>query len=261
MNILITGASSNIGYYAGINLAKLGHFVYFTVHQERQLSSLKERLKKENLTNVNCFKLDITNEIDCKKILELDLDCLINNAAIGVGGSLLELPISILKKNFQVNVFSTLRLSQIFAADLFLKNKKGKIVFISSLAGIVPISFLGSYCMTKSCIITMATVLKKELRLINKSISIKLIEPGIYNTGFNDLMIEDKLVRKSLYFKDLENITLKQKKLFHLFGKDDLTSVSNKVVTAVLDESNRFVYMVPFFQGMVSKLYYFFRMY
>lgn len=254
MKILITGAASNIGYQTGIKLASLGHIVYLTVHHEYELTTLWEKVKHLKL-NIKCFKLDITSELDRKKILKLDIDCLINNAAIGVGGSLLELPLDYLKTNFEVNVFSNLRLSQIYAANLFLNHKKGKIIFMSSLAGIIPIRFLGSYCMTKSSIITMASVLRKEVKLIKPDIQIKLIEPGIYNTGFNDVMIENKLAFESKYFKDLESITLKQKKLFELLGKNKLDSITEKIVKAVLDDSSRFLYRAPFSQVFLVKLY------
>jgi len=254
MKVLITGAASGIGYETGIRLAKLGCEVILTVHKEEEIEPVLVKVKTLNL-KIICFKLDITKENDRKKILEYDLDCLINNAGIGIGGSLLELPLELIKENFEVNVFSTLRLSQIFAADLFLKKKKGKIIFMSSLAGIMPISFLGSYCMTKASIRTMATVLKRELKLISDDIQVKLIEPGIYNTGFNELMIENKLARESNYFKDLENITLKQKKLFNFLGKDNLDSITRKIVASVFDNTSRFSYQAPFFQVLGIKLY------
>jgi len=253
MKILITGATSNIGLETGIKLLELGHFVYFTTHHEYELKNLSEKLKKYK--NASCFKLDITKEEDRKKILEYDIDCLINNASIGKGGSIIELDIRKIKENFEVNVFGTLRLSQIYAGDLFVKKRKGKIIFISSISGIVPVSFLGSYCMSKACIITMSETLRKELKLITKDIQVKLIEPGIYNTGFNDLMFEDKLSFKSKYFKDLESITLKQKKLFKLLGKDDLESVTTKIVKACLDTSNKFLYKAPFSQAILTKMY------
>ncbi len=256
MKILITGARSNIGFETGLRLAKLNHFVYFTVHHESELKTLEEKLRKKGITkNIKCFKMDITNEEDRKIITNLEIDCLINNAAIGIGGSLLDLPIAKLKENFEVNVFSTIRLTQIYAAHLFATKRPGKIIFMSSIAGLIPISFLGSYSATKASLITLATTLRRELRLITKDIKVKLIEPGIYNTGFNDVMIENKLNLKSTYFKDLENITLKQKKLFRLIGKNNLNSICEKIVEAVLDNSNHLIYRAPFSQVIMTKLY------
>ncbi len=256
MNILITGAGSNIGFETGVKLARLNNLVYVTVHHEYEVETVKEKIKRLKLdNNMKCFKLDITSEKDRKKIRDYDIDCLINNASIGIGGSLLELPIELLKENFEVNVFSSLRLTQIYAAHLFANNKEGKIIFISSIAGIIPISFLGSYCATKASLITIATTLRRELRLLTDNIKVKLIEPGIFNTGFNDIMIENKLERESSYFDDLESISLKQKKLFNLIGHDNLNSITEKIVEAVLDNSNKLLYRAPIFQSIMTKLY------
>lgn len=255
MKVLITGAASNIGFAVGVKLLKLGHFVYFTVHNDYEIDEVLTKLNKQNLANFTCFKLDITNEKDRKKIRDIEVDCLINNAAIGIGGSLIELDIDKLKENFEVNVFSSLRLTQIYLAHLFLEKQPGKVIFMSSIAGIIPISFLGSYSATKASLISIATVLRREVRLLTKDIKIKLVEPGIYNTGFNDVMLENKLAFKSKYFSDLESITLKQKKLFQLIGKDKVTSIANEIVKAVLDDNNKLIYRAPLSQVIMAKLY------
>ena len=256
MKVLITGAASNIGFSTAISLAKLDNYVYLTVHHEYEIEKVLDKVKELRLeNNIECFKLDITLESDRKKIRNLDIDCLINNAAIGIGGSMVEIPIDLMKENFDVNVFSTLRLTQIYLAHLIAEGKSGKVVFMSSIAGIIPISFLGSYCATKASLIMIATNLRKEVRLLNKDIKVKLIEPGIYNTGFNDIMIENKLERNNTYFNDLESITLKQKKLFELIGHDNLESITRKIVEAVLDDSNKLLYRAPLSQVIMTKLY------
>ena len=255
MKVLITGGASNIAFFLALNLANKGHFVYLTVHHDYSVKSVYEKLKIRNVKNIECFKLDITKEEDRIKIRDYDIDCLINNAAIGIGGSILEIDIDKMKENFEVNVFSTIRLTQIFAAHLFATKKKGKIIFISSIAGIIPISFLGSYCATKASLISLATALKRELKLITNDIKIKLIEPGIYNTGFNDVMIENKLENKSKYLNDLENISLKQKKLFKLIGRNSYSTIVNKIVDATLDNSSKFLYRAPLIEGIMVKLY------
>lgn len=253
MHILITGARSGIGYQTGTNLAKLGHTVYITVHTDNQLETLKEKVCKLNL-DINCLKLDITKESDRRKILNLDIDCLINNASIGYSGPLLEIDTNLIKENFEINVLSTLKLSQLYATYLFINKKMGKIIFISSIAGIIPISFLAPYCMTKASLITLATCFKNELKLITKNIKVKLIEPGIYNTGFNEVMINNKLKRESKYY-NLLNINLKQEKLFKLMGKNNLNSIVLKIIDATLDNSNKFIYKAPLSGRIISKIY------
>lgn len=255
MRILITGATSGIGFSTGIHLINRGHFVYFTVHQEEQIKTVVEKLKElDLLENASIFQLDITKEKDRKLIDDLEIDCLICNAAVGYGGSILDIPITSLEKNFEVNVFSNIKLIQKYCKHLLSENKKGKVVVMSSLAGKVPIPFLGSYSATKASLISITTCLKKELKLITDDIQIKLIEPGIFNTGFNDVMIENK--NKSIYFSKLEpKLTEVEAKLFSFIGHNKKDSIVKKIVKAVESNSNKLVYSAPFFQKLTSKIY------
>lgn len=259
MRVLITGATSGIGFETGIKLIERGHFVNFTVHQEEQIKTVVEHLKELNLLErASVFQLDITKEKDRKLIYGLDIDCLICNAAVGYGGSVLDIPISHLEENFKVNVFSNIKLIQMYCGHLFLEKKKGKVIVISSLAGIIPIPFLGSYCATKASLISLTTCLKKELKLITDDIKVKLIEPGIFNTGFNDVMIENKV--KTVYFQDIEyQITEIEKKLFQFLGHDSTGCIVRKIIKAVESNSNKLVYSAPFLQKLGARIYSFWR--
>ena len=259
MKVLITGATSGIGFDTGIKLIEKGYFVYFTVHREEQVKTVVEHLKKLHLLKrAAVFQLDITQEEDCKLIYDLEVDCLICNAAIGYGGSVLDIPISSLEDNFQVNVFSNIRLIQMFCDHLFLKKKTGKVLVIYSIEGIIQIPFLGSYCATKAVLISLTTCLKKELKLITDDIKIKLIEPGIFNTGFNDVMIENR--EESPYFEDLEpTLTELEKSLFSLLGYNRTNSIVKKIIYAVESDSNRLIYSAPFLQKTIARIYSFFR--
>lgn len=259
MKVLITGATSGIGFDTGIKLIERGHFVYFTVHREQQIKTVVEHLKELNMQDMSSvFKMDITNEKDCKLIYDLEVDCLICNAAVGYGGSILDISITCLEENFKVNVFSNIKLIQMYCGHLFLEKKKGKVVVMSSIAGIIPIPFLGSYSATKASLSSLTTCLKKELKLITDDIKIKLIEPGIFNTGFNDVMIENK--KKSVYFSDMEpKLTEIEKCLFYLVGHNHTDSIVRKIVQAVESNSNKLVYSGPFFQKLSARLYSLFR--
>jgi len=259
MKILITGATSGIGFDTGVELINKGHFVYFTVHREQQVKTVVDKLKEFGLLeNASVFQLDVTSQTDRKLIYDLDVDCLLVNGAVGYGGSVLDIPISTMEKNFEVNVFSNIKLIQMYAGHLFLEKKKGKIVVMSSIAGIVPIPFLGSYCATKASLTSLTTCLKRELKLITEDISVKLIEPGIFNTGFNDVMIENK--ESSIYFKELEpNLTEIEKKIFRFVGHDSNKSIVKKIVQAIESDSNKLVYSGPFFQKWMARFYSFFR--
>lgn len=255
MNVLITGATSGIGYALTEKLIKNGHLVYLCVHSEKEIKTALEKIKNIDYQDrVNIIKLDITNAEDRKIITKLDIDCLVNQAGIGIGGSLLNLPIKEIRQNFEVNFFGTLELTKLYITSR--KNKKGKILITSSLAGIIPIPFLGSYCSSKSALITMATCLKKELKKTNLNIKIKLIEPGAYQTGFNQIMVENKSILKNKVFtEDIESIIENQKKQFNLIEKKNLSSIVNKMYKAIESNTNKLIYRAPFIQVIGAKLY------
>ena len=257
MKILITGSSSGIGFDTGLKLLDLGNFVYFTVHRKSQVTKVEGKLKDLGMyDNFSVFKLDITIESDRKKLYDLDIDCLINNAAIGIGGSILDLDTNIIKRNFEVNIFSTVEMIQTYAASLLLKNKGGKIIVVSSLAGLIPIPFMGSYCATKAALITLITTLRQELKLIDLNVDICLIEPGIYITGFNEVMIDNK-PDKSFFSGIYSKVSCYQKIVFKFFGRKNLNTITKQIVKATISTKPSFLYRAPFFQVLSTKFYMF----
>ena len=105
MKILITGATSGIGYNLAKELIKRRHIVYITVHHNKEIKLVRRKLKKDNiLKNVYVFKMDITNKKDLSLIDDLDIDVLVNQAGIGIGGSILDIDI----KDNLVNVVAYL---------------------------------------------------------------------------------------------------------------------------------------------------------
>lgn len=253
--VLYTGARSGISEFVINKLIKKNYFIYITVHTSIEEEVLKEKYK--HIKTVECFKLDITDKKDREKLSKLDIDILINNAAIGQGGSLSEIDMNRVRENFEVNVFSSFEIVQIVLKDM-LKKKKGKIIIMSSLASIIPLNFLGSYCGTKASISHMTRILKNEMKLINKNIKIVLIEPGMYHTGFNQVMLENKYKYMNIdsYFKSqIEKIRKKENLIFTLLEKRSLSSIGNKIVKAIDSNNHRFIYRAPFLQSLGVKIY------
>lgn len=211
--ILYTGATSGIAKNV-IKKIKNKYIIYVGVHTKKQKEILLNRYKQEK--NIKVIKLDLLNNKDIEQIKQLDIDILISNAAINLGGSLTEININKLKQVYEINVFKNLELIQIVLKNMIKKNS-GKIIIMSSLSGIMPLKFTGSYSSTKASLINIAQTLKKELKELNTNIKIKLIEPGMYKTGFNQLMIEDKyewMKEKSYFKEELEKIQKKRKHIF-----------------------------------------------
>ncbi len=257
--ILMTGARSGIGNALVNRLISKDYYIYLTVHTDEQLKIVKDKYKEYG--NIKCLKLDVTLESDRLKIEKLDIDILINFAAIGYGGSISEIPMSLVRENFEVNVFSSFELVQIVLKQMMAK-KKGKLIIMSSLAGILPLNFLGSYCATKASIIQLTTTLKNELKLLNTNIKVVLIEPGMYHTGFNQVMLENKydwMQEKSYFKNELDFIRKKENLFFNLLEKNKLNTIVKKIEKAVVSENPKFIYRAPLVQVLGAKLYQIFK--
>lgn len=256
MKILITGASSGLGYAIGKRLSGRGHLVYFTTHTEKELVTLKEKLKNDNVDAL-CFKMDITTD-DIKLVDKINIDCLINHAGIGIGGSILYMNIDCLRENYEVNIFSSFNLLKRVYKNMENNNIKGKIFVTSSLASMIPISFLGCYTSSKAAISMLTMTIKKELKYLNSDISISLIEPGAYSTGFNQVMIDNKnkyLEHDNLIYKYRNVINKKQRKMFRFVENDNYDSLVNKVVREIERKKSKFKIRAPFFQRLFTKIY------
>ncbi len=184
--ILVTGAGSGLGLRFSIELAKRGHRVIGAVHLHSQMNCLEEAAKEAGVT-VSVIKADITDPVDRAYLARHDVDILVNNAGIGEGGALADMPMPVLRRQFEVNYFATMEVSHPFIRR-FAKRKRGRIVFISSIAGIITGPFTGAYCASKHALETSARSLRNELK--DLGVSVACINPGPYETGFNDRMVE-----------------------------------------------------------------------
>lgn len=257
MKILITGATSGIGYVLAKELSKRKHTVYITTRTEKQRENVKKKVKDENL-NILVFKMDITNKEDRKLIQKIDIDCLISHAGIGNGGSVLEMDINILRENYETNIFSNFSLIQEFYQKKKKEKKKARIMVTSSLADVLPIPYLGCYTSSKAAITMLTMTIRKELKQLNKNITISLIEPGAYNTGFNRVMIDNKeknTYSDSILQLEIEKINQKQRKLFYFIEKKSTNSIVKKVIKEISKNHPRFKIRAPLSQVLFTKLY------
>lgn len=253
MKVLITGAASGIGLLTALTLAKRYHLVYLTTHTEEEREHVNKLVEDLHYSNVEVLKADITDPKDCDKLLELNFDCLINNAAFTTGGSVLDTNIDTMRKVYEVNLFSSFSLLQ-KAYKKFEKNKKGRIIIMSSLTALAPIPFLGVYSSSKASISSLVFSLQKENMLLANNIDVVLVEPGMFHTGFNQYMLSHIL--DDQVFKDInENIYRIESALFRIIEKNKLTSIVVKIIKAVEEEKPKRVYRAPLSHFLFCKLY------
>lgn len=257
MHILITGGRGGMAYLTASKLSKLGHKVYLCTHTNEQLNSLKKQLEKEN-SNIIPYKLDITNKKDLELLDKLDCDIVWAHAGIGNGGTLLAMEINVLRDNYETNVFGTMEVIKKAYLNFKQKNKKGKIFVTSSLAGMLPLPYLSCYTSSKAALSMLCFTLKKELKYSDTNITISLIEPGAYKTGFNEVMIDNKeifLETKSIFYNNRKKITQHQKRLFNIIEKRSTDKLVNKIIKEMLKSNPKFKIRKPFLQVFFTKLY------
>lgn len=229
-SIFITGAGSGLGRGAALGLARNGHHVIATTELSSQKTDLLREAEELGL-DIEVFKLDITNERDREQIEKYDFDVFVANAAINEGGPLAEVPMERVRALFEVNVFATLETVQIAASKLVEKGN-GKIVFLSSMAGISATPYVGPYTATKHAIEGIAQTMKSELE--GFGVQVATINPGAFNTGFNDRAAEEKWkwFDEFKHFTRKEDMKKQEEGLKNQFDPEDMIQKMIEIIPA-----------------------------
>ena len=181
--VLITGAGSGFGRGAAVELARRGHKVIATTETQQQADALAAAQPE-----LTVAKLDITDAGDVAKVDQWDLDVFIANAGMGQTGPLSVLPLARLRAVFEVNVFGTFAIVQRVVQKM-RKKRAGRILIVSSIAGVRAGVGSGPYAMTKHALQALGTALRAEM--LPFGVDVALINPGPFATGFNDRMAND----------------------------------------------------------------------
>jgi short-subunit dehydrogenase len=253
--ILITGAGTGIGRDAALALAMRGHHVYATTQNAAQADALIAQAHNLRVA-LEVFKLDITQAEDRKLVLPLNLDVLINNAGIGESGSLAEVDVDRIRHVFEVNVFAALELTQLVLRGM-IERERGTVLFVSSIAGRIPMPFLMPYAMSKFALSAAGAGLRAEMDQLKKNIQVALIEPGAIHTGFNQSMVERKYawMESSSYFKSqIQSIKAQESRTFAFLEAKDTQSIVRKIVQATEAQRPSLRYVAPWVQGFGVRL-------
>jgi len=180
-SILITGASTGIGYYCAHQLQQSGFKVIASC---RQVADVR-RLRKEGLACVHLDLADSTSIIQgLDEALALtggELYALFNNGAYGQPGAVEDLTRDVLRQQFETNVFGWVELTNRLL-PIMIKQGYGRIIQNSSVLGIAAMPMRGAYNASKYAIEGISDTLRLELA--NTGIHVSLIEPGPINSQF-----------------------------------------------------------------------------
>ena len=179
--VLVTGCSSGIGYHVAKGLKERGYNVYATARK-------KEDVKRLISEGFKCLQLDyadsesvqdLANEL--MLLVGTNLYGVFHNGAYGQPGAVEDLTRETIEKQFAANVFGWMELNNRLIV-LMRHNNRGRIIFCSSVLGLVSLPFRGAYNASKYAIEGFADTLRIELSDTNVKVS--LIEPGPIKSRF-----------------------------------------------------------------------------
>ena len=150
--VLITGASSGIGYASALHMARSGMQVYAGVRKEDD----KERLQKEGAENLTPIILDVCNQetidlafVTISDSIETSTFNLVNNAGVSLNGPLEILPLEDIESLIRVNVTGLLAVTRSFIP--LIRKTSGSLINISSGHGLMAIPDKSAYAASKIC--------------------------------------------------------------------------------------------------------------
>lgn len=210
-NILITGCSTGIGYCVAKGLKENGYRVIASARKQADVSRLEEEGFDTLLLDVDDSQSIQKAASDLKSLCNGGLYALFNNGAYGQAGAVEDLTRTTLEKQFSTNVFGWIELTNSLI-PLLRQQDSARIIFNSSVLGLIALPYRGAYNASKYAIEGFADTLRLELSDTN--IKVSLIEPGPVESRFRqnalaslkaNIDIENSF-HKNKYLKQIERM-------------------------------------------------------
>ena len=183
--ILITGCSTGIGRATAERLARSGHTVYATARRRESIADLES-------LGCRLLELDVTDEgsmVAAVQAVEADhgaVGALVNNAGYSQSGAVETVPMDLVRRQFETNVFGLLRMTQLVLPKM-RERHHGRIINISSMGGRLVFPGGGVYHATKYAVEALSEALRFEVH--GFGVDVVLIEPGLIRTSFGDAAV------------------------------------------------------------------------
>lgn len=183
--VLVTGCSTGIGAATAWLLAARGYAVYATARRPETLRDLAQ-------AGCTTLALDIASESSMQEAVRAVearagvVGILINNAGYSQSGAMEELTPERVRRQFETNVFGTLRLTQLVLPGM-RRQRWGRIVNVGSMGGRLTFPGGGIYHATKYALEAMSDALRFEVRAFG--IDVVLIQPGLVRSSFSDTAV------------------------------------------------------------------------
>lgn len=188
--VLITGATSGIGYALARIFHEKGHSLILVGRNEKKLLETKNSLcgdKGNEGTDVLCVCQDLSDIGAAKKVYEsvkakgLEVELLVNNAGAGYVGEFADQEMEQISEHIQLNITSLTLLTRLFAEDMKLA-RRGKILNVASTGAYHPGAYTAVYYAAKAYVLSLSEALERELRPYG--ITVYSLCPGATQTNF-----------------------------------------------------------------------------
>lgn len=182
--VLITGCSSGFGLLTAVRLAAQGHHVIATMRDLNKQNALRSEVNRRG-GQVDILRLDVTDQQTIREAVSWisskygHVDVLVNNAGYGIGGFFEDLTQEEIRAQMEVNFFGAQNVTRA-VIPLMRQRRRGKIINISSVAGLSTSPAFGAYNASKWALEAFSESLRYELRFFG--IDVLLVEPGTYQT-------------------------------------------------------------------------------
>ena len=230
--ILITGASSGIGYDTAAALAQQGHKVYAAARRVEKMEPLRQQ-------GVTPIRMDVTDDASMeeglKTVMEAEgrIDVLINNAGYGYFGAIENVTMEEARRQVEVNVFGLARLCQL-VLPIMRSQGSGRIINTSSVAGKSVLYYGGWYHVTKYSVEAFSDALRIEMQPFG--INVVMIEPGGIKTDWGHIAADH--LAESSKGTAYEKPGLREAENFHWMYSSNLLSKPTVVTKAMCKAVN-----------------------
>jgi NAD(P)-dependent dehydrogenase (short-subunit alcohol dehydrogenase family) len=182
--VLITGCSTGIGLATAVHFARAGHDVHAGVRNIAAATELTAAIEHGRLS-IRPVTLDVDDSASVQRAVRevLDrsrrIDVLVNNAGIGGGGAIEEVPLDFAKAMFETHYFGAIRMIQAVVPGMRAQ-RGGAIVNVSSVWGRLGVAGHGHYCAAKHALEAASEALAQEV--VAFGIRVAIVEPGVVAT-------------------------------------------------------------------------------
>ena len=212
MKVLITGASSGIGYDLAKVLSNNYDEMVLVGRDKERLESLKKEIDKD----VKIVSTDLSNVDNCIKLYNdnKDVDLLINNAGFGDCGWFYDTDLNKDLNMINTNIVGLHTLTKLYLGDMKKRNS-GHILDVASIAGFMAGPLMATYYATKNYVVRLSEAIRVELKKDKSNVKISVLCPGPVNTKFNK-RANVKFSLKGMESMDVAKYTVKHLNKFYI---------------------------------------------